>query len=588
MNTRGGRWFFLLCAIALCYIVARAALVPFVHDEAATYSMYVQVGEFLPWRSHWDAGNHFLSTGLGIVADRVFGMHQWALRAASVLAFVLYAFGAWRMGGLMNDRLVRWCLWSGLLLCPFVVEFFSLFRGYGLAVAFMLVGLDGLMRLVRSGSVRHAAQALIGFALANACILSLVTLWLVVLFVVGWLLYTTVRTTKKRVWRMLLWAAIGAAPFLFAIRVSREMQAIGLFYYGSLEGFANITLRTLCHYVLGTGSVWVMGIAIVAFSCSTAVAVHRWWNSGTWRHPLVVCVGLLWADVLSRVLMAVLLKVNYPEDRAALHMVPLYILSLAFMLDALADRMEPFRYAALVLLYLPLRVIVTANTTHTSLWPDESMPVRFIQHLDGLQKQQGRPLVIGAYHQMNRSLPFAARQQGVQLPMPLTEGFPTGPHDVRIARPDHLADARIGYREVDHDPGTGLTFLQRERPLQFISSPGIPWPSRNTSDEFIGVLDSDTLRSGSDHLVEVSGRLGTVGPAQVKLVVEVRNRDDSVLFYDAIMVTAFAPADHWFAEVRHVPHIRPDQRVVVYFWNMRTAPLRVEDCAIRVRAVQPS
>lgn len=124
MHTRDGRWFFLLCAIVLCYVIARAALVPFVHDEAATYSMYVQVGEFLPWRSHWDAGNHFLSTGLGIVADRVLGMRQWALRGASVLAFVLYANGTWRLGKPINSRLVRWCAWSGLLLCPFVLEFF--------------------------------------------------------------------------------------------------------------------------------------------------------------------------------------------------------------------------------------------------------------------------------------------------------------------------------------------------------------------------------------------------------------------------------------------------------------------------------
>lgn len=588
MNTRDGRWFFLCCATVLGYIIARAVLVPFVHDEAATYSMYVPMGEFLPWRSHWDAGNHFLSTGLGIVADRVFGMHHWALRGASVLAFVLYAFGTWRIGGLVGDRLVRWCMWCGLLLCPFVLEFFSLFRGYGPAMGFLLVGSDGLVRLVRGGSVRNAAQALIGLALANACILSLLTLWLVVLFVVGWLLFTTGRTMKERLWRILFWLVIGVVPFLFAVRVSREMQALGLFYYGSLDGFVDVTLRTLCHFVLGAGSAWVMLLVIIVLVYCTAVAAHRWWNSGTWRHPLVVCAGLLWADVLSRVLMAVLLKVNYPEDRAALHMVPLFILSLALTVDALAPRSGAVRYAALVLLYLPLRTIITANTTHTSLWPDESVPARFVVRMAGIQEQQGRPLVIGAYRQMNRSLPFAAVQYGAPLPMPITEGFPIGPHDVRIARPDHLKAASIGYKELDHDRGTGLTLLRREQPLPLFSSPPIHRPSRATSDEFIGVLETDTLRSGSDHLVEVSGHLNSEGPAQVKLVVEVRNAVDSVLFYDAIMVTAFAPVEHAFTEVRHVPHFAAGQRTVVYFWNMRRAPLRLGDCVVRVHTVMPS
>lgn len=587
MGTREGCSFLLLGAVILGYIIARAVLVPFVHDEAATYSMYVQMGEWLPWRSHWDAGNHFLSTGLGIIADRVFGMEQWVLRGASVLAYVLYALIAWRVGGHVKDKLVRWCSWSGLLLCPFVLEFFSLFRGYGPALAFLMLGLDGLLRLVRSGNVWSASQALVGFALANACILSLLTLWLVALPVIAWLMLTEVRTNAQRTRRIMLWSALGFVPFVFALRVSREMQAAGLFYYGSLDGFMDVTLRTLCGFVLGSGDAWVMGIVLVLLASVTSVAVHLWWRSGSWCHPLVVCAGLLWADVLSRILMARLLGVNYPEDRAALHMVPLFIIALALALDVLAVHNAPARYGAFLLLYLPLRTLATINTTHTSLWPDESPPARFIQRMDELQKQQGRPLLIGAYRQMNRSLPFAAGQHEVELPMPLTEGFPSGPHDVRIARPDHIAAASAGYRILDHDPGTGLTLLQRERPLPLFSQPLVQQPSRTTSDEFIGVLDSDTLQGGTDHLVEVSGRLTTDGPAQVKLVVEVRNRADSVLYYDAIMVTAFAPPEHSFTEVRHVPHLRHDQRVVVYFWNMRKAPLRIDDCALRVRVVLP-
>jgi hypothetical protein len=119
----------------------RAVLVPLTHDEARTFFVYTRTGEFLPWLGHWDAGNHVLCTALGWLSYEAFGMAAWSLRLANVLAFGLYAAYAYRWGLLLSDRAVRWCLWPALLFTPVLIEFFALYRGYGMAMAFLLMAL---------------------------------------------------------------------------------------------------------------------------------------------------------------------------------------------------------------------------------------------------------------------------------------------------------------------------------------------------------------------------------------------------------------------------------------------------------------
>lgn len=576
MGAREGRWFFLLCAVALGYVMARAVCVPVVHDEAATYGKYVPFGEFLPWKSHPDAGNHFLNTALGIVGDRLFGMKGWALRWGSVLAFVLYAWCAWRTRRYLQQNLVRWCVWCALLLCPFVLEFFSLFRGYGLAMAFLLWGLVGLLGFVRARSAWALAQALIGLLLANTSVLALLPPWLIVLGMTA--VVVALERKRKRPVALLLavWFAFGVLPFAWAVRLAAEMRSDGLLYYGSLEGFIPVTLASLSDAVLGTQQSISLMVLIGTGVVLAWAALRRAWSVRSFAAPLVVIVALLWIDVAARVVMAGLLRINFPEDRAAMHMIPIFILGVALAIDGAALERPAWRWAALVLLILPLRTVFTANLDHTTLWPDQSVPRRFLAKLALWQAEQERPLAIGCYHQTGQSLPFEARSRGLSLASPLTDGFPRGPHDVRIARADQLAMAHIGFEEEDFDAGTGLHLLRRSRPLVLEGTPPRSFGSAQPMPEFMEVFSTDAL-SGEELLVHVHAEVLAVEQPALHLVVEVRDSTDHAIHYDAAEVTAFTPRRAVLDEIRHVPDVPGGKRALVYFWNARSRAVVVRN-----------
>ena len=585
MSSNDRKLYFLLALATLVYVIARAVLVPFVHDEAATFNVYIPFGEFLPLHSHWDAGNHFLNTALAIVSYTLFGMEQWALRGWNVLAFVLYAWMVWRLGEQVRDRLVRWSMWLGSLLCPFLLEFFSLFRGYGLEMAFFIWSVHALLCFARDGHGRHLVQVLVALGLANACILSLLPYWGIVLGLLALLIIRGPHTWLRKVQQLTTWLLLGMAPLALAGLLAMLMQRLGLLYYGSTAGFVEVTLATLCLFVLGTKSPMLLVVVIMVFAAVTALALRILLRDRNWRSPLVLVVGLLWAEIVARVAMTAVLGVNFPEDRAALHLVPLFLLAIAFGADAIGARVGMLRYAALVLLALPLRTVIIANTDHTVLWPEHSPPHRFVDRLLALQAAQARPLVIGCYGSLHYSLPFAVRLRGEHLPLPQTIGFPGGPNDVRIAQDAWLLRALPGFHETDHDPATGLHLLERNIPLKPVAGQVKAFAQDASDAEFLELLRLDGLNGNEDLLVEVEGEISTQGPATINLVVEVRDASDKAIHYDGVCVSAFAPQVDHLREVRRIPRLQDGQHAVVYLWNIRRNVLTLTNGSVSIRRI---
>ena len=118
-----------LVIVIAVYVLLRAAWVPLVHDECASVLWFLRPAQWLPGSAHWDANNHYLGSAIGIASVRIFGEAPWSIRMGSILSFALYAWSAWRIGHLVREPLIRWCTWTALLACPFVLDFFSLFRG---------------------------------------------------------------------------------------------------------------------------------------------------------------------------------------------------------------------------------------------------------------------------------------------------------------------------------------------------------------------------------------------------------------------------------------------------------------------------
>lgn len=577
-----GAVFAMLSLAVLAYATARAVLVPMVHDEATSFLAYVQSGEFLPFRAMWDANNHYLSSALGILAYKAFGLHLISLRAASLLSFIPFAWGAWRIGSSLHHPLVRWSLWLALLASPLLLDFFSLFRGYGPAMAALLIALDGMLRFLRTGARNNLLQALIAMAIATAFVLALIPLWVVMIA----LLLPKVLHVRCL---MLLWLILGMAPLLGAVGLAFLMARFGLLYHGSTEGYFAVTVLSLIRYALGVANPgWAL---LIASGVAAAILTTGWraWRTRDWASPGIIIATLLVGEMLLRIVLALAFGINHAEDRAALHVLVLAVICVAFAADAWAETHPAAALLALPLLVLPARTIVGVNTDRTVLWPEQSTPDCFLRTVWDLERALGRPAVVGAYRLQGLTWSLQQRMLGGEGDI-CALGFPQGEHDIRVVDERFLPGAMVGYREVDHSPGNGLRLLVRERPLQTetlldtafalsmrrgMSTPAFELPPR--------------LASGHDLLIEIGARMRSPeAPINPRLALEVIDSAGTRLFADLVFLSTRRAAwggEHW-RTIRWVSQQSEAAAVRITLWSEDLITCEAYDGRVVVHALK--
>ncbi len=571
----------LLCICILAYIILRASSIPWVHDESTSIYWYVERGEFLPYVALWDAGNHFLSSAIGIVAHKIWGLSLPGSRIGSILAFPIFAWGAWRVGEFISDRGIRWVCWVALLMCPFLLDFFSLFRGYALGMAFWMMAIDGAIRYFRGSDPGDLIQLLVSLFLADMAVLSLVPLWALIVSAIGVLEFF--RWMKQRgsfPWRIgLTWFLLGAVPLAFGLLLAWEMRRRALLYHGSTEGFIEVTLSSVARYVIGSDVPIVLALVVLIVVASLVIIFSRK------RRSVAALIGmLLITDVLMRIGMAWILGVNYPEDRAALHMVPLAVLFIAFTADVIEVSWQRLILMS-ALLYLPLRTVFTLNTDHTMLWPEQSVPTRFLQKIEAFQTEQGRPMMIGAYHQLSYAIPYSARANGFGLQPPDVIGFPKGAHDVRIVDDRFIAQAIQGFQSIDHSPGNGLHLLKRKGELHLRQYDQFKIEV-NEDAEFMELWRPHHPASLQDLRIEIRTRIRSDEQFLDLLIVASQKSNGKTIHYQSIPISHFRP--RWqgeeFRMLLNLPRSGSDE-TVIYFWNPKKQVFEMDDVKVTIHEV---
>jgi len=127
--------------ILIAYVSYRAYALSFTCDEGLSFTI-------VQWEPRWilSANNHPLNTILMMISNTLFGSSELALRLPNILSFILFLAGCF---GLLEMAKNNWLALLGFSLCvlnPFVIEFFSLARGYGMSLGFLMMSLYYMMK----------------------------------------------------------------------------------------------------------------------------------------------------------------------------------------------------------------------------------------------------------------------------------------------------------------------------------------------------------------------------------------------------------------------------------------------------------
>jgi len=376
------------------WAVARSTGVSITHDEALTFLIHVpgSWSEVLAHSRYIGSNNHLLNTALIKLLLGILPPAELVLRLPALLGLGLYAAAclcllrAWASG----PRVVL-----GLVLLtanPFLLDMFTVARGYGLGLGLIAVAAAVAVRAagLRPSWRRAGLEATVPL-LCAASVLANLSLVFGMAALGALVMLSTVRSalTDREARRWVWLAGAVAIPWgvaAMSLRLVYSQAVLGhIGYYvadwGGARGFWMDTVRSLVEASLygargaWTATVGTMGLALVLGVGGAAGGWVLWRRKESAPVALTTAfVGLVWAEIAVAHAIA---GMRWPLDRSAIVLIPGVLLALITGWELASRSAVPMARtiataAGALVVLLAVVELAGANLTRTFLWPHDA------------------------------------------------------------------------------------------------------------------------------------------------------------------------------------------------------------------------
>ncbi len=483
------RWLLAFLAIVNVY---RAATQSLTTDEAFTYNRSVVAPIPELWESY-DANDHVVHTLLCKVTTRWFGVSELSLRLPSLLGGFLFFWLALRLSRDAFGDGRRMLLSVALMaLNPLTLDYCSIARGYGMAMALFLAALALLMREAWRGPSRWRLPVA-GLSMALAVAANLTALVPCTALMLTFALLRLLPAARDGDWNQVRHRANRMVDHLLIPFVVVAVSILLLpllpanrenFYVGAVD--AATSLLNFGHGIfwrenrsiplmLSEGMAWVVFPALLAAIGGVALALGWRWLRRRERlasgDALMLTGGLvlLWC-LAAFAILHWRLGVPYPQRRTGLYLVPLVTL----LAVAVWTRIQAvgLGLAGVVL----ISFLTSFNVRFYDEWIADAGTKEIMKHVAALRPVDGSKRLLATSAYLDHTARFYAgryRLDWVEIPPAPVDSIASG--DIYLlAAQDRKLVARRGLEIRYQHPLSGVALaVGANRP---------PYPSRGGKD----------------------------------------------------------------------------------------------------------
>ena len=394
---------FAAAAALFVYTFLRAYTLSMTHDESGSFYIWTHFNIFSCFLDPgcWRTANlHFLYVLFMKGTVGLFGVSELSIRMPSLIGHLIYMYFSWQLVRMWTDR--EWLVLCGFLVIninPFLLEFFALARGYGLANTFVMVAIFYLGLFLNTKSKKAAWGMFIGAFLAvlsNFAMLNFYTCMIAVVGMVYLYLYFNKKIKDSNSWQSLLLIGGLVSVFLFALLYMpiTSLSKYGEFEYGAksfLDTFHSIVKKSLynvnymdSHYVETIG-----GIFVLMLSIGLLLTIKNFI-----KKPNNPKAQFAFAASFIPVLIAVatvvqhyLLGVNYLRGRTALVFVPLTTIGLFMFLEIISQKEKGWWRKTIPLiigLFCTVHSFRSYQLTYSYEWWYDSRTKDMVEYMDSI------------------------------------------------------------------------------------------------------------------------------------------------------------------------------------------------------------
>lgn len=576
------------------YLILRAIYTPILHDEIATYYYYIQTGIYFPPDAHWDANNHILNSLLSNICFQIFGDDPWSLRLPNVLTFPLYYIFSWKLTKNIAHSGLKWSAFLALVMCHYLFEYFGETRGYGMSMAFMLMGIYSAMRYLKNRQMWWSFIAIFSLFLAVASNLTILYIYLMVLTLLcaGILTSNTKRTIQLiQLTGLLLFAGILIVPL---IDFSLELKERGALYYGGKSSFIEYTLSTLADLILGSKNsvilVLIISLSMALFFLTIQQLAQNFRHIIHYSLEPQTTFSLLFFGSLTAIFATrYLLDVNFPEDRTALYLYPLFVLSLAQSTNySKLPKQLAYLVVTVLLAYIPSNFIYKIDVNQASFSMEERAPQAFFDYVQKAGEKQHFKPTVGGYHTQNLCWYYMNAQAGGEQNTMLYSSFPDTlcDYQIRNIKVNTPSNFSANYELINENPVNKLNLYRRKKPLvrTLITKKGgiTNWTHQN--EEYFNMLEYNVEKKHKNKplLLEMQGVLHAPNaPFYGKIIISQKDSTWHEISQEGFVFNwlryDWRDDTKPFRQVLILPQLNQNARYIqVFVWNIQRKPYLIK------------
>lgn len=624
-------WWIILPGILLfIYIALRAHRLSLTWDEANTFFEYVRNPRWWPQGyNYMSANNHLLNTWLMKCAVFLFGESEFALRLPNVLAGGLYFFAVASLVQKIAAR--RWQVLILFLLLtanPFVLDFFSVARGYGISLALLMLGILQVTKYIfGKQEIRNGIYAQLFLAAAVFANLTLIHVLLAISFLLILNRFIFHRTEQPSRAAM-LFSIIPLIALAILLPYLNQLKAVGAFFYGEEAKSLGDTFLSLSKAsAYGTAySAWmtpVMTILVSAIPLISVIHVMRnaviVMKNGQGRWLVFITLTLFFA-IAGPMLQHLIFGANFLSGRTALFYIPLITLNFIGVLILFPPRLKNI-LLIVVGIFSVTHFYFSHNFYFTYDWKEQADVKSAMLAL----KKKNIPVAENCFANMlSTDLPYEKQVNYYRMRLEMSNYSHAGRKEsVPLCSSYYLGTD--GYQEILQEAKGLRTDVIRNFwlsktwlfyfPVQRMKSNGLKlvnevWQDFEHEDPFLE-LKTDTVYLGekgtfadATHPYSISVPIEIPDSIQGDLVASVNCR----LYYytrntSALLVFGFdnGSAETW--EAMHITELpekprtwsitawtRPvppgTKKIRIYLWNYDKTPVLMDNVAVRVLVAQ--